>query len=244
MTRALRIAAPHTVPNAPARAPTVARDDGASMPSGRSAAHGALPKSLFRPVIVFIVLPALSIQLLSSGFASRAYPSTGLLERSQHEHCGGATPVGSGNSNGESCCPGSLLPKTLHIQISAERKPAFLFPISSFLSGISTPPPLPPPIQELGRSSLRADLPFSRNWISLGLDAQPVMEDLVKKVIVILTAMVVGLGLGACSSNYAPTPSPSSVQTGPRGPGSPKDALYHHPDDPNYPAQGRPSGGY
>lgn len=227
----IAIVAPHAVRTAPLGAPMIVRDNSRSISSGWGAVRVTPARSLFTPVIVFIVLLALSIQMLSAVVASRACPLMG-PERSHHGLCDGVSPVCLGNSNGESCCPGSLLQKTFDTEIPVEWNLAFYLPYASFLSGILTKPALPPPIQRLSQSSVRADLPFRRNRISLGLDAQPGMEELVKKIIAALTAMVVGLGLGACSSNYGPTPSPSSVQTGPRGPGSPKDRLYHHPADP------------
>ena len=184
----------------------------------------------FKLTVACAIVFALLIQMMSSGVASRSFA---LMEagRSQHGLYDGATPVCLGNGNGE-CFPGSVIPRTIQIRIPAEWHPKFLPSNSPVLSGTSRKPELPPPIQELGPSSVRADLPFRRNWILLGLDAQLEMEEVVKKVIVILAAMVVGLGLGACSSNYPPTPSPSSVQMGARGPDSP----------PADPAAGRASG--
>ena len=58
-----------------------------------------------------------------------------------------------------------------------------------------------------------------------------------KKIIAMLTAMVVGLGLGACSSTTPPgtgqtgssVQSGSNVQPVRRGPDSPKEMLYRKP---------------
>ena len=146
---AIATVAPRAVSKAPVGAPAVAPDKSTSMLWARTVGQIRLPKNLFSLFIVSIVVFALSIQLLSSGIASRACPLMG-PERSYHGLCDGMAPVCLRSSNSECCSPASVILKATHSQISSEWHQKFMPAHSPVLSGTSTKPPLPPPIREVG----------------------------------------------------------------------------------------------